>query len=89
MPACSESAHAGILARVESWAAWHYRPRGRPGACSPPDDGRGAGDRRRGQGGARGPLGDPVEFEVKGYSLSLRKSEACNVIVEAPAEENE
>lgn len=35
------------------------------------------------------PLGDPVEFEVKGYSLSLRKSEARNVIVEAPAEESE
>ncbi len=28
------------------------------------------------------PLGDPVEFEVKGYSLSLRKSEARNVTVE-------
>jgi len=35
------------------------------------------------------PLGDPVEFEVKGYSLSLRKSEARNIIVEVPAEENE
>lgn len=35
------------------------------------------------------PLGDPVEFEVKGYSLSLRKSEARNVIVEAPAEIDE
>jgi DtxR family Mn-dependent transcriptional regulator len=35
------------------------------------------------------PLGDPVEFEVKGYSLSLRKSEARNIIVEAPAEEGE
>ena len=31
------------------------------------------------------PLGDPVEFEVKGYSLSLRKSEARNIIVEASA----
>ncbi|MDX9863734.1 MAG: FeoA domain-containing protein [Anaerolineaceae bacterium] len=28
------------------------------------------------------PLGDPIEFEVKGYSLSLRKSEAKNIIVE-------
>jgi len=28
------------------------------------------------------PLGDPVEFQVKGYSLSLRKSEAKNIIVE-------
>jgi DtxR family Mn-dependent transcriptional regulator len=35
------------------------------------------------------PLGDPVEFEVKGYSLSLRKSEARNVIVEVSAEEGE
>lgn len=33
------------------------------------------------------PLGDPVEFEVKGYSLSLRKSEAQYVIVEVPAGE--
>lgn len=28
------------------------------------------------------PLGDPVEFRVKGYNLSLRKSEAQNVQVE-------
>ncbi len=28
------------------------------------------------------PLGDPVEFTVKGYSLSLRKSEARNIQVE-------
>jgi len=35
------------------------------------------------------PLGDPVEFEVKGYSLSLRKSEARNIIVEAPEEVDE
>jgi len=28
------------------------------------------------------PLGDPIEFEVKGYSLSLRKSEASNITVE-------
>ena len=28
------------------------------------------------------PLGDPVEFEVKGYSLSLRKSEAKEILVE-------
>ena len=28
------------------------------------------------------PLGDPVELVVKGYHLSLRKDEACNVIVE-------
>jgi len=28
------------------------------------------------------PFGDPIEFQVKGYSLSLRKTEARNVIVE-------
>jgi DtxR family Mn-dependent transcriptional regulator len=28
------------------------------------------------------PLGDPVEFEIKGYNLSLRKSEARDVTVE-------
>ena len=28
------------------------------------------------------PLGDPIEFQVKGYSLSLRKTEAANVTVE-------
>ena len=28
------------------------------------------------------PLGDPIEFELKGYSLSLRKSEARNITVE-------
>ena len=28
------------------------------------------------------PLGDPIEFEVKGYKLSLRKSEARNVNIE-------
>jgi DtxR family transcriptional regulator, Mn-dependent transcriptional regulator len=33
------------------------------------------------------PLGDPVEFEVKGYSLSLRKSEARDITVEVPVEE--
>ncbi|MFP3952289.1 MAG: ferrous iron transport protein A [Candidatus Bathyarchaeia archaeon] len=30
----------------------------------------------------RAPLGDPVEFEVKDYNLSLRKREAENVYVE-------
>jgi len=33
------------------------------------------------------PLGDPVEFEVKGYSLSLRKSEARSITVEVSREE--
>ena len=28
------------------------------------------------------PLGDPIEFRIKGYSLSLRRSEARNVTVE-------
>lgn len=28
------------------------------------------------------PFGDPIEFNVKGYSLSLRKSEAANIVVE-------
>ena len=35
------------------------------------------------------PLGDPVEFKVKGYSLSLRKSEAREITVEVPTEEDE
>jgi ferrous iron transport protein A len=29
------------------------------------------------------PLGDPVEYVLKGYHLALRKREAANVIVEA------
>lgn len=33
------------------------------------------------------PLGDPIEFKVKGYNLSLRKDEASNIIVEVPTEE--
>ena len=28
------------------------------------------------------PLGDPIEVRVKGYCLSLRKSEAANIYVE-------
>ena len=28
------------------------------------------------------PLGDPIEIKIKGYNLSLRKSEAAGVIVE-------
>ncbi|MEA3408281.1 MAG: FeoA domain-containing protein [Chloroflexota bacterium] len=32
------------------------------------------------------PLGDPIEFEVRGYSLSLRKSEASDIIVEISEE---
>ena len=30
----------------------------------------------------RAPLGDPVEFKIKGYNLSLRKKEAQTVLVE-------
>ena len=28
------------------------------------------------------PLGDPIEVEVRGYRLSLRRSEAARVVVE-------
>ena len=28
------------------------------------------------------PLGDPLEFEVRGYNLSLRKAEAATIAVE-------
>ena len=28
------------------------------------------------------PMGDPVEYTVRGYELSLRKDEAQNVVVE-------
>lgn len=30
------------------------------------------------------PLGDPIEIQVRGYSLTLRKSEAEHVVVERP-----
>ena len=30
------------------------------------------------------PLGDPLEIEVRGYRLSVRKSEAARVEVESP-----
>ncbi len=30
----------------------------------------------------RAPLGDPVEFKLKGYNLTLRKKEAETVLVE-------
>jgi Fe2+ transport system protein FeoA len=32
------------------------------------------------------PLGDPLEIQVRGYSLTLRKSEAEHVLVEPTAE---
>lgn len=28
------------------------------------------------------PFGDPIEIEVKGYNLSLRKNEAKNIVLE-------
>ena len=34
------------------------------------------------------PLGDPIEFEVKGYRLSLRKSEAANISIELSEKES-
>jgi ferrous iron transport protein A len=35
------------------------------------------------------PFGDPIEFNVKGYSLSLRKSEAVNILVAKVQEGND
>ncbi len=32
------------------------------------------------------PLGDPIEVTIRGYSLSLRKDEACNVTVNVEGE---
>jgi ferrous iron transport protein A len=32
----------------------------------------------------RAPLGDPIEVEVRGYRLSLRRSEAARVAVATP-----
>lgn len=29
------------------------------------------------------PLGDPVEYKIKGYRLSLRRNEAAHVVVES------
>lgn len=37
----------------------------------------------------KAPLGDPLELEVRGYRLSVRKSEAARVVIEpAPPVEN-
>ncbi len=33
------------------------------------------------------PLGDPIEYQVKGYHLSLRKSDAENILVQLIAGE--
>lgn len=29
----------------------------------------------------RAPLGDPIEYQLRGYNLSLRKSEAATIVV--------
>lgn len=34
------------------------------------------------------PLGDPIEIKIRGYNLSLRKSEADHVIVEPQGDSN-
>ena len=34
----------------------------------------------------KAPLGDPLEFTLRGYELTLRKAEACNVICEITKE---
>jgi ferrous iron transport protein A len=31
------------------------------------------------------PLGDPLEFELRGYRLSLRKAEAAHIEIDAPS----
>ena len=33
------------------------------------------------------PLGDPVEYRVKGYHISLRRADAQNILVELPVQE--
>jgi ferrous iron transport protein A len=33
------------------------------------------------------PLGDPLEFELRGYRLSLRKNEAAQIEIESASEE--
>lgn len=36
----------------------------------------------------RAPLGGPIEITIRGYQLSLRKSEAINIIIEVNNNEN-
>ena len=36
----------------------------------------------------RAPLGDPIEITIRGYQLSLRKSEDINIIIEVNNNEN-
>jgi ferrous iron transport protein A len=33
------------------------------------------------------PLGDPVEYRVKGYHISLRRADAQNILVDSSAPE--
>ena len=35
------------------------------------------------------PLGDPVEYRVKGYHISLRRADAQNIIVQLATQEND
>ncbi len=35
----------------------------------------------------KAPLGDPLEVTIRGYELTLRKSEACLVVLEVKEEE--
>ncbi|MCI1245027.1 MAG: ferrous iron transport protein A [Bacilli bacterium] len=37
----------------------------------------------------RAPLGDPLEITIRGYELTLRRSEAMNVLVRISAKESE
>lgn len=35
------------------------------------------------------PLGDPVEYRVKGYHISLRRADAQHILVAAPGQEHD
>jgi Fe2+ transport system protein FeoA len=35
------------------------------------------------------PLGDPIEYKVKGYHLSLRRADAQNILVERESQEDD
>ena len=35
------------------------------------------------------PLGDPVEYRLKGYHISLRRADAQNILVELPSQEQD
>ena len=35
----------------------------------------------------KAPLGDPIEVTIRGYELTLRKSEACLVVLEVQEEQ--